>query len=261
MSLVRNKYELMNEIGKGKFGVVYKAIDIQCKKEVAVKFDGSKVGLLRNEATILNYLTSNKCGNIPLIHWYGLYGNDCIPCIVIPFYEYSLSQYILLKNPLTSQLNILFSRMLKILESIHNLYVIHRDIKPDNFMFNKYGELTLIDFGISSFCHPNIEDKKPSQFTGNLIYASPSVHNLNICKAIDDIISLSYVYLFMCCDGKLHWTNLNETTTVCNSKIEKILTEKKIENIELHISLNDNIDKKISSFLRKLYNGVVCYEF
>lgn len=261
MSLVRNKYELMSEIGKGKFGVVYKAVDIQCKKVVAVKFDFSKVGLLRHEATILNYLKSNKCGNIPLIYWYGLYGNNSIPCIVIPFYEHSLLQHILLKKVNTNEVNILFNKMLKILLSIHNLYVIHRDIKPDNFMLSDNNDLILIDFGISSFCLSDNKVKKSTQFTGNLIYASPSVHNLNNSKAIDDIISLSYVYIFMCCDGKLHWTNLDETTNVSDSKIEQIVNEKKIENLELNLLSNGKVDKKIIPFLRNLYDNVVCYNF
>ena len=85
--LVRNKYKLVEEIGKGNFGVVCKAIDIVSKKEVAVKFDTTKIKLLRHEATIINYLTSNKCKNIPIIYWFGIYGDGLIPCIVMPLYK------------------------------------------------------------------------------------------------------------------------------------------------------------------------------
>lgn len=259
--LVRGKYELMNEIGKGKFGVVYRALDIQCNKKVAIKFDNSKVGLLRHEATVLNYLTANKCKNTPLLYWYGLYSSNLTPCIVIPLYEYSLLQYITSTKIETIELRTLFNKMLNILQSIHNLFILHRDIKPDNFMLNNNGNLILIDFGLSSFYVDGDEEKKSSQFTGNIIYASPNVHDLKVSKAIDDIISTSYVYLFMCCGGKLHWANLNETTSINNLKIDRIISEKKIENIELNLSSNVNIDKKVFTFLRKLYSGVASYNF
>jgi serine/threonine protein kinase len=173
--LVRNKYRLVEEIGKGKFGIVYKAIDIYSNDYVAVKFDSTEVGLLRHEATILNYLTSNKCKNIPMIYWYGVYGTNRVPCVVTPYYKFTLLQYIIHRNMKLAELNVLLNTMLKTLETIHKLSVIHRDIKPDNFMFDESGRLTLIDFGLSTFYEKKLNEEKVVSFVGNLMYASPNV--------------------------------------------------------------------------------------
>jgi serine/threonine protein kinase len=249
LDLVRNKYKLVEEIGKGNFGVVCRAIDIVSKKEVAVKFDTTKIKLLRHEATIINYLTSNKCKNIPIVYWFGIYGDGLIPCIVMPLYKYSILQYISFKK--IDEIVIL-KKMLTILESIHSLFVIHRDIKPDNFMFDSNGELFLLDFGLAAFVE---EDKSNEQhFTGNAIYASPNIHKLKAAKVIDDVISVSYVYLYMCYGGKLPWSHIDDTTIINSSKLEKIIIAKRIENIE-----NDIIDVKFIRFLNKLYCDILCY--
>lgn len=256
--LVRNKYKVMNEIGNGNFGVVHKGFDIQREIFVAIKFEHSKIGILRNEATILNYLSSNKCKYSPIIYWYGIHINS--PCIVMPLYKISLSQYIISNHYDVCNINKIFITMLHILETIHNLSVIHRDIKTDNFMLNDNGEPVLIDFGLSSFHHNRNDTRVMTSFTGNAIFASPNVHRLQVANVVDDIISISYIYLFMCNHGKLQWMNIDDTTKLNDTKLEKIFVSKKMENIEKHVFIS-NIDKRIIVLLRKLYHNDVCYKF
>jgi serine/threonine protein kinase len=253
--LIRNRYKLVEKIGNGNFGVVYKAFDIKCDVDVAIKFDRSNIGFLRHEATVLNYLSSNKCRNIPLIHWYGIYSS--IPCVVIPFYQYSLLQHVTLNKINELELEILFNKMLNILESIHIHMVIHRDIKPDNFMFNNKGDLILIDFGLSTF---DLNTNKDScNFTGNIIYASPNIHNLKAAKAIDDIISASYIYIFLGSGCNLHWMNMDDTTDINNSKMIKIYNAKMLSNLEIQLSNNIINKTKIMCLLEKLYRDKKCY--
>jgi casein kinase 1 len=253
--LVRNRYKLIEKLGNGNFGVVYKAFDIKCDVNVAVKFDSSNIGFLRHEATILNYLSSNKCKNIPPIHWYGIYSS--VPCVVIPFYKCSLLQYITLNKMNELELDKLFNKMLNVLESIHIHMVIHRDIKPDNFMFDNKGDLMLIDFGLSTFDVKN--DKDNCNFTGNIIYASPNIHNLKTAKAVDDIISASYIYIFISSGCKLHWMNIDDTNDINNSKMTKIYDAKLLTNLEIQLSNNLISKRKIMCLLEKLYNGKKCY--
>ena len=113
--------------------------------------------------------------------------------------------------------------------------------------------LTLIDFGLSTFYEKKLNEEKAGSFVGNLMYASPNVHNLKEVKAIDDIISVSYVYMYMCFDGNLLWS-IDETSS------NLIYNLKKIENIEIHLLSNDKVDKKFLNFLNKLYEDIVCYE-
>jgi serine/threonine protein kinase len=71
MELINNKYILLNKIGSGCFGSIYKAQNIRTKEFVAVKIepikDGSK--LLKNESYIYQYL--NGCQCIPNVKWFG----------------------------------------------------------------------------------------------------------------------------------------------------------------------------------------------
>lgn len=125
-------------------------------------------------------------------------------------------------------------------------------------MFDENGKLTLIDFGLSTF-HINNDERKLNSFIGNVIYASPNVHNLKVAKEIDDVISVSYVYMYLCGGGKLYWMNINDTTYVDDSKMNVIFKRKKIDNIDFHLLSNYKIDKKFITFLRKLYLGTLCY--
>jgi serine/threonine protein kinase len=82
---------------------------------------------------------------------------------------------------------------LDILETIHNSFVLHRDIKPQNFMIRE-GELFLIDFGLATFyIDENGEDipNTCSQTTviGTPKYLSINIHNGNDFSVHDDFIS------------------------------------------------------------------------
>jgi len=149
---INNKYIIETNIGKGQFGSIYKGYHKKTREPIAIKFEhsNSPIKLLKNETTILNYLYNNGCRNIPQVHWYGLFSNNT--CLVMTLYDYSL--YDLLKNKKKDlsiqQLQYIILQCLDIFENIHNSFVLHRDIKPQNFMI-KNNELFLIDFGFSTF--------------------------------------------------------------------------------------------------------------
>lgn len=260
--LVNNKYRIVKELGKGKFGKVYQATDLHGTK-VAIKYDVSNLGMLRHEATILNYLHQRQCNtnNIPKIHWYGKvpnlvedqktdglcpvdFGDDdelkkeevshTYSCLVIPYYECTLSEYITsIKDPIHSSKNIrsligssnsecgnirsylnriMIQSMLSILEAIHNVYVIHRDLKPENFMM-KHGQVYLIDFGLSTFFvdgdngeHVPINTEPKQDLVGSPLYASIHVHRGYKASRRDDCIQLGYIWLYMAMGGNLPWS-------------------------------------------------------
>jgi casein kinase 1 len=266
-TMIRGKYEIISKIGQGKFGSVFKAINTSKKENldnvtyVAVKMETTDCRILKHETTILNYLNKNKCKSIPLVHWYGNF-ND-IPCLVTPFYHYSLTQFIKDINYQEqsykiSNINLLMQKMLDILKNCHELFVIHRDLKPDNFMFNHKKELILLDFGLGTFF--DIENEEPeiqNSFIGNVIYASPNIHKNIKSRRIDDIISVSYIYLQIYLGGKLPWMNLNGNSEITVNKLDEISNLKEIQNIILQKKNND----KIFDFIENSYNDKISYIF
>lgn len=241
--IIKKKYKILEKIGEGKFGAVYKGKNVNSEEAVAIKLEhkSNMVKILRTEATILNYLYKNGCKFIPLIYWFGIFLES--PTLVMSYYEESLESFIE-KNIDTSleQKNKIFQVILNIIESIHTQYVIHRDIKPQNFML-KNNELFLIDFGMATMYVDSdkihIPEKKDRlDLIGTLRFMSLNIHNGWEPTRRDDVISACYIYMNMLF-GNLPWDN-----------IEKRNELKKWNNIKQLFHDCDDV----SSFFEHSYN-------
>jgi len=164
---------------------------------------------LMHECSILKYLYSHRCRSIPTISWYGLH-HDLI-CLVTPLYDMTLSEYLQqLPDIPPPTAHKLFQKLIRLMQSIHTLHVIHRDIKPDNFML-KNGELFLIDFGLAHVYidenSEHIQNIQQTEITGNLKYSSYYVMTGQTPSIRDDIISLGYLFLYIL-HQELPWDNI-----------------------------------------------------
>uniref|UniRef100_A0A6C0D407 non-specific serine/threonine protein kinase n=1 Tax=viral metagenome TaxID=1070528 RepID=A0A6C0D407_9ZZZZ len=224
IATIKQKYILYEEIGHGKFGKVFSGINRKTKENVAIKMENvnSPIRLLKNEAKILKYLYDHGCRQIPLIYWYGMDDSFSInyALLVMPFYEGSLY------NVSPTSLDKAMISSIQILESVHKQFVIHRDIKPDNFMV-KSGELFLIDFGMATFYIDGFSKhiiESGSQMDSEIVsnntgigsyetilgtpnYVSYYIHCGLRGSRRDDLISLGYMYL-MLHNKSLPWQNL-----------------------------------------------------
>jgi serine/threonine protein kinase len=209
--LIKKKYKILEKIGEGKFGVVYKGKNIKTQELIAVKLEHkyNSVKILKTETTILNYLYKNGCKFIPLVHWFGVFVES--PVLVMTYYEQSLETYIEKNaNMSLEQKEKIFQVILNIIESIHQQYVIHRDIKPQNFMM-KGTELFLIDFGMATMYVDSYkvhvpEKKDKIDLVGTPRFMSINIHNGWEPSRRDDVISACYIYMYMC-SGSLLWDN------------------------------------------------------
>ena len=80
---------------------------------------------------------------------------------------------------------------------LHTKHIVHRDIKPDNLMFDKNGELKIIDFGTSKQILPF---GKSNTLTGSPLFIAPEILNQN--PEIDekvDIWSVGIILYILCC--------------------------------------------------------------
>jgi len=229
-SLIANKYSLLEEIGRGKFGIVYKGEHAKTRTPVAIKIEPntSVYNTIKYEATILNYLHSNGCRVTPAVLWYGIYRDH--KCLTMDYYDQSIDKFIQnAKAKYTSspidylkQVIKLIVNMVGILGQIHKHQIIHRDIKPENFMI-KNGELHMIDFGIASAVGDIAEiNKEPDRDTiiGSPKYISYFIHQGYEPMYRDDLISVGYCFFYFV-TGTLPWANIN----VKNADLQQAYTE------------------------------------
>ena len=261
--MIANKYEIQEKIGHGNFGSIFLGENRFSKKKVAIKIE--KEGSLRNESRILEFLARNGCGkHIAQIFWYGVQDNYYI-LVMTHIAGISLTEYITTETKPQDKIG-WFLAAIKILEKIHSVGVIHRDIKPAHFLFWK-DTWYLIDFGFSTFYIENMgssteEEVKSAReyIIGTPNYISVPVHNGFSPTARDDIISLIYIFLELCEKERLPWSR-----TVLFPTEE---TEKYPECHILHIQNqykkkykekweNENSEHICHSFLQKIYASKV----
>lgn len=253
------KYEVGDVIGYGKFGVVYKGKHIERGDPVAIKTEDwvGSFRILRHEVTVLSYLASNNVRNIPLVYWFGPHMRST--CLVMSYYTCSLEDYIVRKGTMDQRkLGSLMIKCICILESIHKHDVLHRDIKPGNFMVRD-GELFLIDFGLSSILVDgdgvHVRKNSPEHITGTPKYVSYFNHCGEFISRRDDMLSLGYMYLYIRY-GKLPWSDSN-IVAVSDLPATSVLHPR---NVELKMSKSwDNlssctsIDHSIRMFFKYCY--------
>ena len=119
-------------------------------------------------------------------------------------FEISLYDFIKSKDLSIEQIKKIVIKSIEILENIHHSFVIHRDIKPQNFMI-KNGELFIIDFGFSTFYIDDNKNHLPNKenniencnIIGTPKYISLNIHNGITPSRRDDLISLGYIFIFL----------------------------------------------------------------
>jgi serine/threonine protein kinase len=211
--LINNKYLKINKIGEGSFGSIYKCQNTRTKELVAIKVEPIKndTKLLKNESIIYQYL--NNCLGIPTVKWFGKDNTNYY--MVINLLGESLQNLIEKKNTFSLKLTLQIGiKIIMLLKTIHDKGLVHRDVKPDNFLFglnNDKKNIYIIDFG---FCksylngETHIELKKTKNLIGSLNYASMNSHDYLELSRRDDLESLGYMLLYFYL-GKLKWQNMS----------------------------------------------------
>ena len=217
--LVAHKYTVLNPIGGGKFGQVFKGQNRRTGELVAIKLEPSaqEFNLLKHESTVLNFLYSKWCRNVPPVYWFGHYGDTNI-ALVIPLYDESFADFMVnTEISVTKKAEIFLRSAVLILQQIHRHGVVHRDIKPANWMFrlsntgnsnkecankecaNK--EMVLIDFGLATFVdtdnNVNTNSVKKEHLIGTPKFASWFVHDGQEYTKRDDLLSVLYMALWI----------------------------------------------------------------
>ena len=146
-------YRVLELIGRGAMGVVYKALDVNLDRTVAIKVmsaevrnDPDFVERFRQEARVQAALNHP---NVALLFDY--FVHDGAPVAVMELIEgESLEQLIRRRGALPAREAIpLFKQALRGVAAAHRAGIIHRDLKPANLMVTKDGVVKVMDFGIA----------------------------------------------------------------------------------------------------------------
>lgn len=178
-------YQLIQEIGRGTSGIVYKAKH-DSGKIVAIKlvhFDHEFSNLARLDREIESLKRLNH-PNIVTIHSYGT-SNDFVYIVTnlvegIPLAELltpkSSVQARYWVNELNRDWNLLATWGLEIasaLEFIHQNKVVHRDIKPSNLLIDKCGKCWIVDFGLAKVSEAGMSVTQSRQIAGTPRFMAP----------------------------------------------------------------------------------------
>ncbi|KAL7569437.1 hypothetical protein ACA910_009622 [Epithemia clementina (nom. ined.)] len=179
--VIFNRYKIKERIGKGSFGQVVRAEDLDTNREVAIKIIKSKKPFLMQAKTEIELLThlcdkdSDDQHNIVRLLTHFMYRNH--QCLV--FEMLSLNLYELLKNTQFGgvSLNLIRKFAKQVLRALAFLArpdvdVIHCDLKPENILLRhpKKSGVKVIDFGSS--CRSN---KRMYSYIQSRFYRSPEV--------------------------------------------------------------------------------------
>lgn len=185
-------------IGKGGFSIVYKGKDSKNNNLVAIKAD-KKIKYNKKESLIYDLLINEE----NMVKKYNYFEeNDC-SYLVMPLYYKSCEKIFKLNKDSFNEKDILMIgiQILQQINYLHKNNLLHQDIKPDNFIFDKNSnKFKLIDFGL---CKRYIKDDKHIKFEknksrcGTIRFMSMNCHNKYILSRRDDLISLSYALIYL----------------------------------------------------------------
>lgn len=182
---IADKYEIIETIGSGGMGIIYKARQLLLDKVVALKMMHSH---LAAGAALMRFQQEGKAAsslshpNVINVHDFGVTPLGQ-PYMVMDFVDgETLSEKLKREGPLFKEEFIrIFSQVLGAIQHAHAKGILHRDLKPSNIMLRKDAEpehcIKLVDFGIAKMIEASDREKiqltRTGEALGSPLYMSP----------------------------------------------------------------------------------------
>src|ERR1700687_2633077 len=149
---VGKRYEILQILGQGGMGAVYKALDREVERTVALKLirpelaaDSSILARFKQEL-----LTARQVTHRNVIRIHDLFEADGVKFITMEYVEGCDLRKLLDKGKLPPEQAVEIIRQVCLaLDAAHSVEVIHRDLKPQNIMQDKQGRVLVMDFGLA----------------------------------------------------------------------------------------------------------------
>ena len=170
-----SQYELVERLGGGGMGVVYKAMDRRLRRFVALKFLPPSLGEERElklrfmqEAKAIAFLDHP---NLCTIHEVEEWENGQL-FLVMPYYEGETLRQKIAAGPLPfAEVVDYGAQIARGLAHAHDAGVVHRDIKPANIVVTPGGRVKILDFGVAKLRDTSLT--QTGAVLGTLSYMSP----------------------------------------------------------------------------------------
>jgi len=192
-------YEILEKLGEGGMGVVYKARDTTLDREVALKF--LPESLTPTEEDLQRFIREAQSAaalnhpNICTI--YSVDEHEGRQFITMEFIEGETLRSKIDAGSLTFSKALDYARQIaSALAEAHEAEITHRDIKPENIMLNSKGRIKVTDFGLAKLKHGRTITKT-GDTVGTLPYSSPEQIRGEDLGPRSDLFSLGIVFFEM----------------------------------------------------------------
>jgi tetratricopeptide (TPR) repeat protein/predicted Ser/Thr protein kinase len=195
-TVLTNRYEILEILGEGGMGAVYKAQDLELEREIALKVIRPE---LANDPEILQrfkqeLILARQISDRNVIRIFDLGEAGKIKFITMEYVAGESLHKILLqrgKLEVTEAVDII-EQMVSGLAAIHREGVIHRDLKPGNIMRDKNGRVVVMDFGLArSFAGDGMT--RTGTMLGTIEYMSPEQAQCRELTASSDIFTVGLI--------------------------------------------------------------------
>lgn len=249
-SVFAERYEIISSLGKGSMGLVFKAMDRELQEPVAIKIlrkeiaeDEEHLERLRSEIKLARRVTHPN-----ILRTYDLGKVDETPFLSMEYVRGMTLRYLIDNSgrlPYSAALRVT-RQLCDGMASVHELGILHRDIKAENVMLEPSGNLKLMDFGIARTIKKSEMDKlDEGLFIGTPSYASPEQIQGAELGVASDIYSLG-ILINEIFTGKLPIQG-NDVKEICLSHVK----DQPIAPSELWSDIPDELEVIILKCLQK----------
>jgi serine/threonine protein kinase/Tfp pilus assembly protein PilF len=243
-STFAERYQVIEELGKGGMGRVYKVVDTKIKEKIALKLLNPKVAA--DESTIERFRNelkfARKISHRNVCRMYDFSEEKGTPYITMEYVSgEDLKSTIRRVGQLSAGKAIFIARQVcEGLTEAHRLGVVHRDLKPRNIMIDKEGNARIMDFGIArSIKTKGITDE--GVIVGTPEYMSPEQVEGKKVDHRSDIYSLGII-LYEMLTGRVPFDGDTPISIAVKQKTEPAPDPRKI---------NANIPEDLSHLILK----------
>ncbi len=198
-------YEVMEELGRGGMGAVYKARDILLDRELAIKILRPDIANATRERRFIQEAKTASSLNHPnIVTIYEIFHVGEAACIAMEYISGETLEKHLENGPLELRKGLGWAiAIADALTRAHAAGIVHRDIKPSNVMITSTGLVKILDFGLAKLTEVSDEtaDRERLTMDGRVVgtppYLSPEQAKSEKVDARSDIFSLGAVMFEM----------------------------------------------------------------